>query len=67
MLDQQAEGFEPGGMCQRSECGKGRVGLHASGLFDRFARVNIYRKNTMRMTDYVLSIRAAEAGPDGMP
>src|SRR3546814_5910265 len=43
MLNQQAERLEPSRMGQRSKCGKGRVGVHASGLFDGSARVNTYR------------------------
>src|SRR3546814_16907642 len=50
MLNQQAEGFEPGGMCQRSERRQRGFSIHASDLSDEFAGVNTYRKTTMRCT-----------------
>src|SRR3546814_19857252 len=40
MLNQQAEGFEPGGMCQRSERRQRGFSLHASDFSDEFAGVN---------------------------
>ncbi|SBV32618.1 protein of unknown function [uncultured Sphingopyxis sp.] len=49
MLDQQAESFEPGRVCQCGERCKGGVGIHASELSDGCACVKTYRKNTMHL------------------
>src|SRR3546814_17603279 len=46
MLNQQAEGFEPGGMYQRSERRQRGFSIHASASSDDFAGVDAFRKNT---------------------